>query len=300
VLPAGGVDPSGGMTTCYRHPQRRTALRCPQCQRPACAECLVPTPVGLLCPDDAAVVTHGVGRLGTFVGANAMRVPIVSYTLIAINVAVYFATALSQGGTVEDNEQSKLFHDLVLSPYLVGSEHEYYRMITAAFLHIGPVHLLFNMVALGMLGPGLERLIGWWRFLSIYLVAALGGSVAVLLFGPVLGGVAGASGAIFGLFAAALVLARVIGFDTRSLWITVLLNFVITYTVPGISKLGHVGGFLFGGLACGAILEWTLQRRPPESRRVDRQITGLIGLVGVLIMFSAYKVYDIRQLVPTQ
>jgi len=156
-------------------------------------------------------------------------------------------------------------------------------------LHYGPMHILFNMVALYMIGPALERIFGWWRYLVVYLLGAFGGSVMILLFGDVFGPVVGASGAIFGLFAAALVMSKVVGFDTRSLVITIVINFVITFSIPGISKWGHIGGFVLGGLASLAMLGWTLRRRPLSPRLLPIQLAGVAALVAVLAVATVVR-----------
>jgi len=122
-------------------------------------------------------------------------------------------------------------------------------------------------------------------------------TVAILLFGEVAGPVAGASGAIYGLFAAALVLSRVVGFDTRSLMIWIGLNFIITFSVPGISKLGHIGGFVIGGLATLALLGWTLERRPLRDRTVSMQAAGLAGLLVLLLAASVWRINDLAHYV---
>jgi membrane associated rhomboid family serine protease len=232
------------------------------------------------------------------VGAtNTTTVPLVSWTLIGINVLVYLATAFGAGGSIGHNEYSDLFGNWVLRPYFVGHDHEYLRMITAAFLHIGPIHLVMNMVGLAMLGPPLERVLGWWRFLAVYLLAALGGSVAILVFGDALVPVAGASGAIYGLFASALVLSRIVGFDTRSLVIIIVLNFFITLSVPGISKLGHIGGFVMGGIATFALLGWTLKARPLTDRTSSAQVTGLLCLLGVLLVITVLRATSLSSFV---
>ncbi|HEY2042574.1 MAG TPA: rhomboid family intramembrane serine protease [Jatrophihabitans sp.] len=296
--PAGGQQIPYGFAGCYRHPDRLTGVRCVRCNRPICPECQRPAAVGFQCPDDvkagAATIRHGRTILGNVV--NDLP-PLVSYGLIAINVLVYLATGLSPGGTLANNQGSNLFNAWVLSPYDVGHNHEYLRLITSAFVHIGPIHLIFNMFALYMMGPGLERLLGWWRFLAIYLIAGFGGSVAVLIFDS--RGSAGASGAIFGLFAAALLLSRVVGFDTRPILITVVLNFVITFSVPFISKWGHIGGFVCGGLATLAVLGWTFSRGTLRDRNV--QIAGLAGLLVLLVAVAAWRANQISsQPVPSQ
>lgn len=216
--------------------------------------------------------------------------PLVSYSLIAINVLVYLITALAPGGNLFDNTNTNLFRSWEMWPNGVGHLHQYDRMITAAFLHIGPIHLLLNMFALYVMGPGLERAMGWWRFLAVYLLGAFGGSVAVLVFGSPSQPVAGASGAIFGLFAAAWILYRVTGMDTRPITITIVVNFIFTVSVPGISKLGHVGGFLAGGLATLALLGWTFEAWSLSKRRPRFQVAGLAGILVVLLLLTVWRV----------
>ncbi|CAN5460490.1 hypothetical protein BH10ACT8_BH10ACT8_24220 [soil metagenome] len=292
--PTGGYEQYAQFPGCYRHPDRPTGVRCVRCDRPICPECQHAASVGFQCPDDVAAGRASVRRTRTVVGApTGSGTPLVSYTLIALNVLAYVATAISPGGTLVDNRNSTLFSDWILVPGVVAHQHEYLRLIEAAFLHIGPIHLAFNMFALYMIGPALERVLGWWRFLAIYLLGALGGSVAMMVFGAVYGGVAGASGAIFGLFAGALLLSRIIGFDTRSLVITIVLNFVITFSVPGISKLGHVGGFVLGGLATLAVLGWTLKPGGSKNRSPNYQAAGLAALLVVLVGVSAWRIADI-------
>ena len=287
---------------CYRHPDRPTGVRCVRCNRPICPECQRPAPVGFQCPDDVKAGAATVRRGRTVVGATVTGgPPVISYGLIGINVVIYLITGLGTGGNLVNNTGTQLFKDWELVPALVGYNHEYFRLITAAFLHYGPIHILFNMVALYMIGPGLERILGWWRFLAIYLLGALGGSVAILLFANVFGPVVGASGAIFGLFAAALAMSKVVGFDTRSLVITIVFNFIITFSLAGISKWGHIGGFVLGGLATLAVLGWSLQRATLRNRTASVQIAGLAALLVLLVGATVWRAHDIsRQPIPAR
>ena len=141
--------------------------------------------------------------------------------------------------------------------------------------------------------PGGSPPAGCRRF--AYLLAALGGSVAILLLGDVRQPVVGASGAIFGLFAAALAMSRLVGFNTRALVLTVGLNFVFTFSVPGISKLGHVGGFVVGGLASLALLGWSLNKRQPLTNRLRTiQVTSLAGLLALLVALALWRTEQIH------
>jgi len=288
--PPADPEPNYGFAGCYRHPDRLTGVRCVRCDRPICPQCQHPAPVGFQCPDDVRAGAASIRQGRTVVGAPARtQQPYITWALIALNVAVYLLTGLGPGGSLIDNTNTTLFRDWELVPNVVGYQHDYLRLVTAAFLHLGPLHIFLNMLALYMIGPALERVMGWWRYLAVYLLAALGGSVAILLLGDVRQPVVGASGAIFGLFAAALVLSQVVGFNTRALVITIGLNFVFTFSVPGISKLGHVGGFVVGGLATLALLGWTLRPRQPLTDRL--RVIQLLSLAGLLAVLAALALW---------
>jgi membrane associated rhomboid family serine protease len=287
--PYGGATASAAapLARCYRHPMRETGVRCVRCNRPICPECMRPASVGFHCPDDVKFGTSTVRQPLTAVGARARnRIPLVSGTLIGLNVAVYLITALTSVRGLNHPEASSLFEKWQLLPQRVGSNDEFYRLLTSAFLHVSLLHILFNMFALAIIGPHLERLLGPWRFTAVYLLAALGGSVAVYAFGSRYTPVAGASGAIFGLFGAALLLVRELGLDRQWLVATIVLNFVFTFAVSDISKLGHLGGFVVGGLATVVIAgpSWRTRRRVPAQ-------TQLLGLSGVLVLLIAVVVW---------
>jgi membrane associated rhomboid family serine protease len=294
--PPAGPDPNYGFAGCYRHPDRLTGVRCVRCDRPICPECQRPASVGFQCPDDVRAGAASVRQGRTVLGASARaQVPYVTWALIAGNVAIYLITGLGPGSSLIDNTNTALFRDWELVPNVVGYQHDYLRLVTAAFLHLGPLHIFLNMFALYTVGPALERVMGWWRYLAVYLLAALGGSVAILLLGDVRQPVVGASGAIFGLFAAALVLSRTVGFNTRALVITIGINFVFTFSVPGISKLGHVGGFVVGGLATLGLLGWTLGARPQLNDRLRViQLASLGGLLVVLLGLTLWRTEQIH------
>ncbi|MDQ1720623.1 MAG: hypothetical protein QOI26_357 [Pseudonocardiales bacterium] len=294
--PPAEPDPNYGFAGCYRHPDRLTGVRCVRCNRPICPECQRPASVGFQCPDDVKAGAASVRRGRTVVGAPAgSPTPYITWVLIAVNVVVYLVTGLGPGGSLIDNTNTTLFRDWELVPNVVGYQHDYLRLVTAAFLHLGPLHIFLNMFALFTIGPALERVMGWWRYLAVYLLSALGGSVAILLLGDVRQPVVGASGAIFGLFAAALVLSRMVGFNTRALVITIGINFVFTFSVPGISKLGHIGGFVVGGLASLALLGWSLRRRQPLTDRLRTvQLVSLAGLLAVLVALALWRTQQIH------
>ena len=270
---------------CYRHPQRETWVRCTRCDRPICPDCLRPAAVGFQCPQCVAegratqrrpTLLYG-GRVSRYAGRA-------STVLIGLNVAAFIVTALTSPIGLMHNSASKVFFDLVLVPNFVALDHEYWRLLGTAFLHFGPLHLVLNMVALAVVGPGLERVFGLWRFLAIYLLSALGGAVAVYLFDNPINSTAGASGAIFGLFGAAVVVLRRMDLDPRSMMLVIALNLIFTFTIPGISKLGHLGG-----LAVGVIAACVIVYVPAGRRRTLVQGIGLVTMVAVMAGLVVYR-----------
>jgi membrane associated rhomboid family serine protease len=235
-------------TRCYRHPDRPTGLRCSNCDRPICAECMTPTPVGQRCPEC-------VGRQQVRRPRSMSRVtPIVTYALIAINVAVYL---LWERGGVTQVPLANYIDGAILGPAIADGE--WYRLVTGAFLHASLLHIGFNMYALYVIGPILETRLGALRYTGLYAVGALWGSAGALLQQPDVPTV-GASGAIFGLMAALFVVEQRHGVPVMSgVGLFIVINLVITFSVPGISIGGHLGG-LAGGAAAGLLYEHTARR----------------------------------------
>jgi membrane associated rhomboid family serine protease len=264
---------------CYRHPNREALIRCTRCDRPICPDCMRPASVGFHCPDDVERGARTTRTPRNSVGAALLeRPPYVTALLVALNVAAYLATGLQSPGTLHDPTGSRLFFDWQLAPIRVHDADQYYRLITSAFLHLSLLHIGANMLVLVFVGPALERLLGWWRFAAVYLISAVGGGAVIYAFDAKTTATAGASGAIFGLFGASLVLVRRLGLDLQWLVGTIVINFVLTFSVSGISKTGHIGGFLTGllcGLAIGGI---------PSVRRRLSTSTQTAGLAGVLVL----------------
>ncbi|MEP7178171.1 MAG: rhomboid family intramembrane serine protease [Pseudonocardiales bacterium] len=241
-----------------------------------------PASVGFHCPDDVGLANKTIRQPRTAVGARLMESPpFVTWGLIAANVIVYLITAVQsvKGFMQPGDGSSALFVDWQLFPRSIHDHDQYYRLLTAGFLHVSLLHLASNMLALFIIGPLLERLLGRWRFALVYLLGILGGSAAVYAWGQVSTPEVGASGAIFGLFAAALVLVRKLGLDAQWLIGVIVLNFVFTFSIHNISKLAHVGGFIAGALATLAIAGLP-QVRERVSLRL--QVAGL-GTVAVLV-----------------
>jgi membrane associated rhomboid family serine protease len=271
--------------TCYRHPDRVTGLSCSECGRPICTECMTIAPVGIRCPEHSGRaqgvqrMTRGVQRV-SFEGAGAK----VTKVLIGINVAVYVAE-LIQGGGVYGVNSTIYAKGVLWAPFIADGE--YWRLITAAFLHYGPLHLILNMLGLWWFGSLLEQRIGSGRFLLLYLVSGLAGSAGALVVSPT-NPTVGASGAIFGILGAGLVLEhqRDYVFGGSALGVIVA-NLVLTFAWSGnISVGGHIGG-LIGGAAATLALSRFGRGHAVYGRAGALGIAGIVA-VGVLSVVVAY------------
>ena len=269
---------------CYRHPDRETGVTCSECGRPICTECMYFAPVGIRCPDHsgqpqgAQRVTQGVRR-ASFESAGAL----VTKALVASNVAVYLLE-LGLGGEV-NGTNNRIFNEGFLAGPPVA-DGEWWRLFTAMFLHYGPFHLGLNMLALWWFGAAVEQVLGRGRYLLLDIVSGLAGSAGALLLTPNSATV-GASGAIFGILGAALVLERqrtyVLGGGAFGI---IAINLIITFTLPGISMGGHLGG-----LAGGALGTLALSRFGRGHAVYGRPgLVGILGLVaiGIASLLVAY------------
>ncbi|MEJ2870275.1 rhomboid family intramembrane serine protease [Actinomycetospora sp. OC33-EN08] len=238
--------PGADTAVCVRHPDRPTGLRCTRCDRPACPQCLRDASVGMQCVDCVGEAARTQRRGRPLRRPTAVVVP----ALIAVNVAVFAWTALD-AGSVQQNTDGAVFSAGALVPLQVAGG-DWWRLVTSGFLHIGPLHLLFNMVALWFIGRDIELALGRLRFSLLYGCSLLGGSAAVMVFGSPLTPTAGASGAIFGLMGALVVLLRRMQLPATSAMVIIGLNVVFSLTFPGISLLAHLGGLVVGtGVAAG-------------------------------------------------
>lgn len=273
-----GVQPA---MTCAWHPDRVTALSCSRCGRPACPECLAPASVGFHCRACVAEAraASGVNAPRTVVGArmsSARRfTPRVTYALIALNVVMFAAIAI-QSRSLTDFRPSSVYHGSALIPMVVAGG-EWWRLVTSGFLHLSVTHIALNMLALYFIGPGLERVLGTWRFVTLYGLSLLGGSAAVMLFSQDNSFTGGASGAIFGLMGALLVTLKRLKLDMRQAGVVIAINVFATFAIPGISWQAHLGGLLIGA-AVGAGLVYA-----PAANRLRWQLTACVGIGVVLI-----------------
>jgi membrane associated rhomboid family serine protease len=251
---------------CYRHPDRETGLSCSECDRPICYECMTPAPVGLRCPEHSGKpqgirkVTAVAERAASGVGSR--RTSLVTMILIGVNVGVYLVE-LALGGSQDGTNNWIYVHGSLIAnaQYQNGAlagvaNGEWWRLISAAFLHLGVLHLGVNMLGLFFGGRILELVIGRWRFLLLYLTAGIAGSAGALYVTPNSITV-GASGAIFGVFGALLVLERNGTIRTGGqILMLIVINLLFTFTVSGISIGGHIGGLIAGIIVMVAYLRF--------------------------------------------
>ena len=275
------------MAYCYRHPDRETGLSCSECDRPICYECMTPAPVGIRCPEHSGK-PQGVQRItktvqrASFEGSGA----IVTKILIAINVAVWLLM-LAQGASVNDPYSKIYVKGALLGPLV--AQGDWWRLITSAFIHASFLHIGLNMFVLWIVGAPMEQALGRGRFILLYFASAFAGSAGALLQAPLVPTI-GASGAIFGLFGAALVMERqgflVLGGSATSL---VVVNLVFSFAFASslhIAWGGHLGGLAGGAL--GALALSRFGRQHAAYSRLGLMGTASLVAVGLLSIVVAY------------
>jgi membrane associated rhomboid family serine protease len=277
---------------CYRHPDRQSFIHCQRCDRTICPQCQTQAAVGVQCPECVRegrqqVAATRPGLFARFVGTGSR--PAVTYVLIGLSVVIYAAQWLSGGA---------LTNAWVLDPRLIVSQP--WRLITSAFLHSPSFipHLLFNMYALYIFGPLLERFLGRARYLVLYLVGALGGSLGVVLLYQLavatngtsvkwLSGflapstALGASGAIFALMGALLVLRKAMGLRLTLILIVVIVNVAFGFIAPGIAWQAHLAGLGVGAAVAGVYLT---TRRPDQKMRQVLSVAGIVAGLGAILV----------------
>jgi membrane associated rhomboid family serine protease len=281
--PGPDTSPSTSVPTCFRHPGRETYVSCVRCGRPACPDCLRSAAVGQQCVDCVREGNRGVRRPGTVFGGRPSTGAVVTWTLVGINVLLYLVELVhpSLGDDVAMLGKASING----GPLQGVAQGQYYRLITSAFFAppglngYGPLDILFNMWALILVGPALEKLLGRVRYLAVYLVSALGGSVMFYLIAPSNVEALGASGAIFGLFGAWFVVARRLRLDSRWIVTIIVLNLVLGFLGHSIiAWQAHVGGLLAGGLLAAAYVY------APKASRAVTQAGATAVLVAVLAL----------------
>ncbi|MEV5705842.1 rhomboid family intramembrane serine protease [Actinoallomurus sp. NPDC052274] len=282
--PAQAPAPEAPM--CYRHPGRETYVRCTRCDRPICPDCMRAASVGHQCPECVHEGNRTVREPRTVFGGRVRGRPAITLTLIALNVLAYLGE-LASPAFVDRFEMVGGMPARGRFPGIGVADGEWYRLITGAFLHVpmnagglGITHILFNMWALWVLGPQLEHVLGRVRFTVLYVLSAIGGNVLLYLVAPLQPAV-GASGAIFGLFAAFFVVGRRLGVDTRGIVFLIVINLLFTFTFSGISWEGHVGGLVTGAVLAVAFAY------APRRRQKAVQVAASAVVAGVLVILTA-------------
>ena len=262
---------------CYRHPDRETGVSCSSCGRPICPDCMTPTPVGMRCPECANQKTRVVRNPGGAPQSGFMGAP-ATYVLIAINVVAYLIEIGAGGGGFSTGVNSVSIDFGLFGPSVADGE--WYRMITAGFLHVNLFHIGFNMLLLFMLGRLLEPSLGTPRFVLLYFASLLGGSFGALLLDPNALTV-GASGAVFGLFGAGFWLAKSRGMDALAgeLGLLIVINLVFTFAANNISVGGHIGGLIAGLVCAMAIVVGERGMLGPNHRLAEYAVMIAVGAI---------------------
>lgn len=265
---------------CPRHPDRVAYVRCQRCGRPACPECQRPAAVGIQCVDCVREAAREQRPARTAFGGRVTDGrPVVTITLIALCVISFVLQQVSDRWTI----------DLAFVPFL--GETEPWRFLTSAFLHSpsSVVHIAFNMIALWSVGPFLETSLGRWRYLALYVLSAIGGSVMFLLLADPFSAswftvLVGASGAVFGLFGAVLVVLRRVGRSARGIVAVLAINAVLGFVLSGVAWQAHLGGLIVGA-ALGAAFAYA-----PRERRLPVAVGACLGMA-VLLAGAALVAY---------
>ncbi len=280
---AGGsaTPPVAGPRYCYRHADRETYISCQRCGRSICPNCMTPASVGFQCPECLREGQAGVRQPRTMAGGMMPdSIGLVTKVLIGINVLVFavgfFDPGLAQ--TIFSNGAMRGTPPPFVADYPPTlAEGGYWRLLSAAFIHGGIIHILFNMYALSIFGPMLEQTLGRARFVAFYLTTAVASSAVVYLLSNPRVGTVGASGAVFALFGAAIVLSVRRRMDPRPLLVLLAINAVLTFAIPNISWQGHLGGLVAGLLLGGALFY------APRPRRTLVQVAAF-GAAGVAVV----------------
>jgi len=269
---------------CYRHPDRQSFVLCQRCLRTICPECQTQGPVGVICPEcmkeqrksQSPAQRRAQRRWGSRPGgaiamAGRSGRPVVTYALLAVTSLIGLLQLLPGiGGAIT---QQLLFAAAYLYPELSPYPFEPWRLLTVLLVHGGFIHLGLNMLALWMLGQILEPMLGRGRYLALYLISGLAGSVAVALIAPG-NPTVGASGAIFGLMAALLIIGRHVGANVTGILVVLAINFAFGFFVGGVAWQAHLGGVLIGALVAFIYT---------RTRRREQRIWQIILLAAVTV-----------------
>lgn len=272
------------ITHCYRHPDRETGRRCTRCGKPACSDCLIQAQVGSHCVDCAKAAQPDLKTRVKY--ASAKQPTLITYVLMAINIAVFVYvgakdTSTLGGGIGSKGQVSYEQFRLGLNREILHQTHDWYTLVTSGFLHFGVLHIALNMYLLYLLGQLLERDLGRAKFALIYFASLLGGSAGVLLLNQ--NAIScGASGAVFGLMAAAALSMHRQGINIMQTGIgrTLAINLVLTFVIGGISIGGHIGGIV-AGAACSAVMMAPKWKPAPKWATYAAPVA--VGLIAIIV-----------------
>ena len=276
--------------TCYRHPGRETWVSCVRCGRHACPDCLRQAAVGQQCVECVRDASQGTRQARTAFGGRPVTSAVVTWTLVGINV-VLFLVELAKPSLGND------WGLLGYAPFSTGgpvqgiAAGQWYRLITSAFLPpatglggLGFLDILFNMWALIVVGPSLEQLLGRVRFLTVYLLSAIGGGVAFFLIGQSYVIALGASGAVFGLFGAWFVVARKLRLDVRGIVTIIAINLAFSlFYRSTIAWQDHVGGLIVGALTTAAFAY------APRKHRTVIQVAAAVAILAIMVVLVIFR-----------
>jgi membrane associated rhomboid family serine protease len=290
VRPDGVAPGAGGVPVCYRHPDRETYVSCVRCGRYACPDCMRSASVGQQCVDCVGAGARSTRQATTAFGGRPAANAVVTWTLVAINVAVFLVTWVRPSIVNNLELLGRASYTYGGAPHGVAAG-EWYRLITSSFLApatglsgLGFVDILFNMWALVFVGPSLEGLLGRVRFLAVYLLSAVGGGVMYYFLAPPNNPAVGASGAIFGLFGAWFVVSRRLRLDTRGIVMLIAINLALSFFFHNvIAWQDHIGGLLTGALLTAAYAY------APRKNRTAVQVAATIVVAALIVVAVAVR-----------
>jgi membrane associated rhomboid family serine protease len=280
--------------TCYRHPDRESWVSCVRCGRHACPDCLREASVGQQCLECVRGAGQGTRQARTAFGGRPVATATVTWTLVGINV-VLFLVELVKPSLATDWGMLGYASTGFGGPLQGVAAGQWYRLITSAFLPpatglggLGFLDILFNMWALIAVGPSLEHLLGRVRFLTVYVLSAIGGGVAFFLIGPSNVFALGASGAIFGLFGAYFVVARKLHLDIRGIVTIIAINLAFSlFYRSTIAWQDHVGGLIVGALTTAAFAY------APRKHRTAFQAAAAVAILAILVVLVIFRSHDL-------
>jgi len=280
--------PDSPANYCYRHPDRQSFVLCQRCGRTVCPECQSAAAVGVHCPECMRESRQSTPRVQPRVVTAVRRAgrsgsPVVTYAIMALCALVFvaeLATGLLGGGSIVQRVLGYYPPFTLIAPW---------QLVTTIFVHGGFLHILFNMFSLFVLGRQLEPMIGRARFAALFLLSGIGGSVAVLLLAPGTF-VVGASGAIFGLFAAYFVIARHLGANATQLIVIIGINLAIGFFLPNIAWQAHLGGLIVGALV-GLVF---VKTRPVRRRTAQYLLLAGVAVLLVALVAVGVSLHGIR------